>query len=92
MVEQLKPCPRCGASPSHQKFRRSGMSHFPRIDIAEEPHPVDGVVCPHCENGFRVTRLETFDDGRINLSDEFECEPSYCPHCGARIVEGDEES
>ena len=83
-------CPRCGASPSHQRYNPRGsrmVVDLSKLGVSSTLNPVDGVVCPRCGQGFRVVHLETFDDGLLNFKDEFECAPRYCPMCGRRLKE-----
>ena len=86
-------CPRCGATPSVQKYRPRNIMDLSRVDVAGSMRPEDGVLCETCGNGFRVYHLETWDGEIMNYRDEFECVPNFCPFCGTRIRyedEGDE--
>ncbi len=78
-------CPRCGATASHQKFRPRGGMDLGGVDLADGLRAEDGVICPRCGEGFRVSHLETWDGRFVNYEDEFECVPNYCPMCGERL-------
>lgn len=78
-------CPRCGAIPSSQRYKERlgyfGQTH----DRSEEMNPVDGVICPHCGMGFRVSRLETDGWFIVDWQTEYEYAPRYCPRCGKAV-------
>lgn len=89
----VNDCPRCGATPSHQKYHPAktrqtvDMSAMGAVGTIS---PVDAVVCPYCGHGFRVVHLETWNGEIVNYRDEFECEPNYCPVCGRKLRERSE--
>ena len=87
-----KHCPRCGAIASQQRCRLRDPGRvvdMSSLSAAGIMDPVDGVVCPHCGEGFRVVHLETWDGGIVNFKDEFDCVPKFCPMCGRRLTERD---
>lgn len=80
-------CPRCGATSCHQKYRpRRKVSDVNRMWLISDTNPVDGVVCPRCGEGFRVSHLEHDETCFTDLTEEFESIPNYCPNCGERLV------
>ena len=86
MSKRGEPCFYCGASASHQKWKRR-LKKFGSMDLADKMNPVDGFICPDCETAFRVSRLES--DG-LYIHDwltEYECVPNFCPKCGCDLRE-----
>ena len=84
-------CPTCGATPCHQKWKRSTKTYHADMDLASNMNPVDGFICPRCYEAFRVSRLESEDGFIIDWKNEFECNPNYCPNCGYDLKgDGDE--
>lgn len=83
-----KSCTRCGASPCHQKYSiKKRVRDISRIWPIFDTNPVDGVVCPSCDFGFIVSRLEHDETYFEDLEELYEFVPSYCPHCGAKVIE-----
>ena len=80
---EKKNCPRCGAIPSHQKYRPRVVS----LDMTKgvDMNPVDGFSCPYCNEAYRVFRLESEAGFIIDWQTEYEYVPRYCPNCGARF-------
>lgn len=76
-------CPRCGAIPSHQRYRERVV----RLDEtrAVDMNPVDGFICPYCQDAFRVSRLESEAGYIIDWQTEYEFPPHFCPNCGASL-------
>ena len=52
-------CPRCGATKMHQRWVQRVVDWSRDRDRASAMNPVDGFVCPRCEEAFRVSRLES---------------------------------
>lgn len=84
-------CPVCGAVRSSQKFkkRRNQLVDLNKLSVIDFVHPVDGVVCPECGLGFRVSKLEVSNGTYIDLTTEYEFSPKYCPNCRAEIIDDD---
>lgn len=79
-------CPRCGATSCHQKYKpRRLASEISKFWPISNTNAVDGVVCPRCGAGFRVSHLEHDDTYFIDLAEEFESVPNFCPNCGERL-------
>lgn len=53
--------------------------------LIAETDPVDGLVCPACDFGFKVSQLEHDDSYFENLDVEGDFTPAFCPQCGHRI-------
>lgn len=79
-----KPCPRCGAPYRQQKYKRR-IVDLAKLENPDFVNPVDGVICPHCNQGFRVGRLEVEEGFFADLTEEFESVPKYCPYCKTEI-------
>lgn len=78
-------CPRCGAPRSVQKYpKRRPMLDFSVMQLVENLHPSDGVVCGKCGFAFRVSALDV-DEGYLVSEDELECIPNYCPRCSEKL-------
>lgn len=85
-IPSVGACPRCGATSSHQKYKpRRNIRDINRMWSISETNPVDGVVCPRCGAGFRVSHLEHDDIYFTDLTEEFESTPNYCPFCGEEL-------
>lgn len=79
-------CPRCGATPSQQKWKPRKTVEFSDFTSVSDCNPVDAVHCRHCDMVFSVSHFE--HDGEYILSwDEFETIPRYCPWCGEKVDE-----
>lgn len=79
-------CPRCGAPRCAQRHPvRRPMLDLSVVQLVENLHPSDGVVCCKCGAAFRVVTLDV-DDGYLISDDELECVPNYCPICGTEVV------
>ena len=78
-------CPRCGATPSNQKYKVAKIRNAGAADHWMQMNPVDGFVCPYCDEAFRVRRLEYEDGYIIDWQVEFEFSPNFCPKCGANL-------
>lgn len=79
-------CPRCGATPSQQKWKPRGHVDFSEYIRVDDCNPVDAVHCHHCDMVFSVVHFE-HDGEYITSWDEFETIPRYCPWCGEEVVE-----
>ena len=78
-------CPRCGAPRSTQKYpKRRPMLDFSVMQLVENLHPSDGVVCGKCGFAFRVSALDV-DESYLVSEDELECIPNYCPRCSEKL-------
>lgn len=55
------------------------------MQLIDNLHPADCVVCKGCGMAYRVVKLDV-DDGYLISEDEFECIPNFCPRCGAEVV------
>nr|DAU59961.1 MAG TPA: zinc-ribbon family protein [Caudoviricetes sp.] len=62
----------------------------PTCEDMADVNPVDGFVCSAC--GWPGVVQQAVDNGWQEYEfDEFaEYVPRYCPHCGARVVRGDD--
>ena len=80
-------CPRCGAPRSVQKHPlRRPILDMSKLQLVENLHPSDGVVCRKCGFAFKVSALDV-DEGYLVSDDELECVPNFCPNCGAKVVD-----
>jgi len=79
-------CPRCGATKTHQRWTLRVVDFSRDRDFAKDMNPVDGFICPRCNEAFRVSRLESENGLIIDWQTEFECTPNYCPNCGCKVV------
>lgn len=77
-------CPRCGATPSHQKWKPRRMVDAAEMAVIGSLNPVDAVHCRRCDLVFSVSHYE-HDDTYITSWDEIETIPRYCPWCGKEI-------
>ncbi len=59
------------------------------MELVENLHPSDGVVCRKCGLAFRVSALDV-DGGYLVSMDELECTPNFCPQCGNNLKEVDD--
>lgn len=80
---ERKNCPKCGATPCHQKYRERAI----HLDMTKctDMNPVDGFICPYCREAFRVSRLESEAGFIIDWQTEYEFPPRFCPNCGASL-------
>lgn len=74
-------CPRCGAPRSVQKYPIRRATDLAAMELVDNLHPSDGVVCRKCGFEFRVSALDVDGDYLVS-QDELECIPNYCPRCG----------
>ena len=81
-----KSCPRCGAPECHQKFKPRTVDYGKR-EFADGFNPVDAVICHHCGQAFRVSRLEYENGWIVNWQTEYEFTPRFCPSCGNDLKE-----
>lgn len=51
--------------------------------------PVDAFTCPSCGFVGCVVEYQQNGEGYWDLDIPCECEPRFCPKCGARVVSGD---
>lgn len=79
-------CPRCGATPFHQKWKPRGIVDFSDFTNISDCNPVDAIHCHRCDMVFRVSHFE-HDDTYITSWDEMETIPRYCPWCGAEVCD-----
>ena len=85
-VYSSEACPRCGASPCHQRYKERRDRVFLLGQHVTNLHPADGVLCPKCGFPFFVSKLDC-DDGYIQSDTEFEAVPNFCPLCGEGLEE-----
>ena len=74
-------CPRCGAVASAQRHKPRTVD-YSKLNPAGIFNPVDAVLCPHCGEAFRVSKLETEGEWIVDWQTEFEFVPRFCPNCG----------
>lgn len=77
-------CPRCGATPSHQKWKPRKMVDLDEVTPISYCNPVDAVQCPRCGLVFSVSHFEN-DGTYVTCWDEIETVPRFCPWCGAEV-------
>lgn len=87
-------CPTCGASKCHQKWHPRAMIDYSH-DLVDDARlsnmdPVDAFTCPSCGFVGCVVEYQQNGEGCWDLDIPCECEPSFCPKCGTRMVRGDE--
>ena len=68
-VYSSEACPRCGASPCHQRYKERRDRVFVLGQHVTNLHPADGVLCPKCGFPFFVSKLDC-DDGYIQSDTE----------------------
>ncbi len=79
-------CPRCGAVPSHQRFRPAeGVKDMAAYEPVDEMNPVDAVLCRRCGTAFQVLRIESDGDYIVDWGTKYEFSPNFCPNCGAEV-------
>lgn len=77
-------CPRCGAVPSHQRWKPRKTVDFNEVTPIADCDPVDAVQCPRCGLVFQVSHFEN-DGVYITDWDEIETVPRFCPFCGKEL-------
>ncbi len=87
-------CPTCEASKCHQKWHPRAMIDYSH-DLVDDARlsnmdPVDAFTCPSCGFVGCVVEYQQNGEGYWDLDIPCECEPSFCPKCGTRMVRGDE--
>ena len=83
-------CPRCGAPRSAQRHPVRRLLDISQMELVDDLHPSDGVVCRRCRLAFRLSALDV-DGGYLVSMDELECTPNFCPQCGHNLrTEGGE--
>lgn len=78
-------CPKCGATPCHQKWKQHKTVNSDKMMAIEDADPVDAVYCRKCDLVFCVSKFE-HDDTYITDWDEIEMIPRYCPQCGTMVT------
>lgn len=90
MTRKARFCPTCGASKCYQRWRPHAMTDYSHelVDDARLSHmnTADVFKCPSCGLVGCVVEYHQNGGGFWDLDIPCDCEPRFCPECGARVV------
>lgn len=86
-------CQTCGTSECHQKRCKNDIidNSYDLVDDAllSNMNPVDAFICQQCGFVGCVVEYQQDGDGYWDLDTPCDCEPRFCPNCGAKVAYND---